>query len=271
MEHYQIPSLNPVIWPAEKNNSDASDDDDAEDPAKKKAAKLNRRKSKYQALERAVSSRGSLVPGSEKTANGVGNLVQKDEPDPLGTTDSVVRTLKQYGLPLQSDPKLRNRFLLSSTTFSPALFLSPMRATADTQQLYALKYRICDRQQAFEVMSTACVEDWYPNSFPNPSQDWSWATVPSPPPFPKDCVVTAYAMHPDGRTLFVSCANSRKTGRHTYSFDTRSHEWTSHGDWVLPFQNQGYFDGELDAWVGLRKDGYVCSCRVPSQIGRAHV
>lgn len=107
MEHYQIPSLNPVIWPAEKNNSDASDDDDADDPAKKKAAKLNRRKSKYQALERAVSSRGSLVPGSEKTANGVGNLVQKDEPDPLGTTDSVVRTLKQYGLPLQSDPKLR--------------------------------------------------------------------------------------------------------------------------------------------------------------------
>ncbi|KAL8407887.1 hypothetical protein RB594_006622 [Gaeumannomyces avenae] len=135
MEHYQIPSLYPVEWPAEKNTSDASDDDDGVDPAKKKAARLNRRKSKYQALERAVSNRGSLPPGSEKTANGVGNLVQKDEPDPLGTTDSVVRTLKQYGLPLQSDPKLRNRFLLSSTTFSPALFLSQMHATADTQQL----------------------------------------------------------------------------------------------------------------------------------------
>ncbi|GAB1319006.1 Exocyst complex component S5 [Madurella fahalii] len=129
LDFYQISTLNPAQWPAEKNNdSDASDDE----TIKKKA---NRRKSRYQALERAVSTRSSIVPGSENSGSGVGNLVQKDEPDPLGTTDSVVRTLKHLGVPLQDDLRLRNRFLLSSTTFSPALFLSQMHATADTQSL----------------------------------------------------------------------------------------------------------------------------------------
>lgn len=130
LDFYQVSNPYPEEWPAEKN--DVSDGSDEEDMKKKK---LNRRKSKYQALERAVSNRSSIVPGSENSAGGIANLVQRDEPDPLGTTDSVVRTLKQMGLPLQEDTRLRNRFLLSSTTFSPALFLSQMHATADTQQL----------------------------------------------------------------------------------------------------------------------------------------
>ncbi|KAK4235933.1 exocyst complex component Sec5-domain-containing protein [Achaetomium macrosporum] len=129
LDFYQISTLNPVQWPAEKDN----DSDVSEDEAAKK--KANRRKSRYQALERAVSTRSSIVPGSENSGSGVGNLVQRDEPDPLGTTDSVVRTLKHLGVPLQDDLRLRNRFLLSSTTFSPALFLSQMHATADTQSL----------------------------------------------------------------------------------------------------------------------------------------
>lgn len=100
LEFYQVSTPYPVEWPAEKNTSDASDDEDTK-------SKINRRKSRYQALERAVSNRTSVVPGSENSGSGVGNLVQKDEPDPLGTTESVVRTLKQMGLPLQDDPRLR--------------------------------------------------------------------------------------------------------------------------------------------------------------------
>jgi len=130
LDFYGVTTLYPVEWPAEKNvDSDNSD----EENGKKK--RLNRRKSRYQALERAVSNRSSVVPGSENSGSGVGNLVQRDEPDPLGTTDSVVRTLKQLGVPLQDDTRLRNRFLLSSTTFSPALFLSQMHATAQTDSL----------------------------------------------------------------------------------------------------------------------------------------
>lgn len=128
LDFYQLSDPYPVEWPAEKDTSDVSEDEEAK-------KKINRRKSRYQALERAVSNRVSMLPGQEKSANGVGNIVQKDEPDPLGTTDSVVRTLKQLGVPVQEDPRLRNRFLMSSTTFSPALFLSQMHSTADTQSL----------------------------------------------------------------------------------------------------------------------------------------
>ncbi|KAL6923516.1 hypothetical protein ACHAP8_001443 [Fusarium lateritium] len=129
LDFYQIPTLYPTEWPAEKDLEDLDEDEEDE-----KGAALKRRQSRYQALERAVSQRKSNIPRGDDQG-GVGNIVQKDEPDPLGTTDSVVRTLKHLGLPLQDDHRLRNRFLLSSTTFSPALFLSQMHATADTRSL----------------------------------------------------------------------------------------------------------------------------------------
>ncbi|KAI1112799.1 exocyst complex component Sec5-domain-containing protein [Nemania sp. NC0429] len=133
LDFYGISTLMPTTWPAEKN--DKTDDEDDSDRERHQKKKINRRKSRYDALERAVSSRASIVAGSEKSASGLSNLVQRDEPDPLGSSDSVLTTLKELGVPLQDDTRLRNRFLLSSTSFSPALFLSQMHANADTQSL----------------------------------------------------------------------------------------------------------------------------------------
>ncbi|CAM0953009.1 unnamed protein product [Alopecurus aequalis] len=133
-------------------------------------------------------------------------------------------------------------------------------ATADTQQLYVFKHRITDMQHSLEVMSTVGVEDRHSS---NPSRDWSWTSVPIAMPFTYDTMVTSYATHPDGRTIFMSVTSSINV-RRTYSFDTRKHRWMFHGDWALPFQEQGYFDAELDAWVGLREDGHICSCQVAS-------
>lgn len=132
LEFYGLSTPFPTEWPAEKNNSDASDSEEEQ-----KKQKLNRRKSRYQALERAVSSRASVIPGSEKSTNGVGNLVQRDEPDPLGGAESVVRLLKEFGVPIQDDTRLRTKFLLSSTNFSPSLFLSQLHALDDTRALEA--------------------------------------------------------------------------------------------------------------------------------------
>ncbi|CAM1511253.1 Fc.00g087660.m01.CDS01 [Cosmosporella sp. VM-42] len=128
LEFYQLPTLYPAEWPAEKDLEEDSEDDE-------RIMKLRRRQSRYQALERAVSTRRSVLPGSEGGTGGERNLVQKDEPDPLGSSDSVVRTLKHLGLPVQDDMRLRNRFLLSSTTFTPALFLSQMHSNGDTRSL----------------------------------------------------------------------------------------------------------------------------------------
>ncbi|GAB0134209.1 hypothetical protein EsDP_00002590 [Epichloe bromicola] len=123
LEFYQLPSAYPSEWPAEKDLD--------EDLADERDTKQGRRRSRYEALGSAIGGRTSFVDGP----GGLGSLVQKDEADPLGTSESVVRSLKQLGLPVQEDTRLRNRFLLSSTAFSPALFLSQMHSTADTQTL----------------------------------------------------------------------------------------------------------------------------------------
>jgi len=104
LDFYGVQTLNPNEWPTDKGNTDVSEDEGDEElkTIKERKAKLKRRQSKYQALERAPTNRSSHVPGAEK-----GNLVQRDEPDPLGTTDSVVMTLKRMGVPVQDDPKLR--------------------------------------------------------------------------------------------------------------------------------------------------------------------
>ncbi|KAE8450521.1 hypothetical protein EG329_006252 [Mollisiaceae sp. DMI_Dod_QoI] len=133
LEHYQLSTPYPVEWPAEKDTSDASDEEEETKPNRN--GMLRRSKSRYSALERVASDRKSFLPGSQRGENGVDTMVQRDEPDPLGSTDSVVRILRQMGLPVQEDPRIRNRFLLSSTTFSPALFLSQVHSTASTQQL----------------------------------------------------------------------------------------------------------------------------------------
>jgi len=73
LDFYQVSTPYPEEWPVEKNN----DSDLSEEENIKK--KINRRKSRYQALERAVSTRSSVIPGSESSASGVSNLVQRDE------------------------------------------------------------------------------------------------------------------------------------------------------------------------------------------------
>lgn len=104
LNRYNLVTPYPTAWPAEKE-SDVSDDDI---PSKKGGkTSLRRSKTRYSALERSDSDRRSLVPGSEKIGDGVENLVQRDEADPLGGADSVVRVLRQKGIAVEDDQRLR--------------------------------------------------------------------------------------------------------------------------------------------------------------------
>lgn len=98
LEFYQLPNPYPNEWPAEKDEADALGEGLAP------GAMENRRLSRYEALASAVNERRSMMPGPD---SGASNVVQKDEADPLGATESVVRSLKQMGLPVQDDSRLR--------------------------------------------------------------------------------------------------------------------------------------------------------------------
>jgi exocyst complex component 2 len=133
LNKYNITTLFPAQWPADKDkDSDDSDGDDSSPAAP--AQGIRRSRSRYSVLESPGNYKRQL-PGAEKSKDGVENLVQKDESDPLGTYPSVVQVLRKKGLPVEDDIRLRNRFLLSSTTFSPSLFLSQVHSDASTDAL----------------------------------------------------------------------------------------------------------------------------------------
>ncbi|CAL5015054.1 unnamed protein product [Urochloa decumbens] len=88
-------------------------------------------------------------------------------------------------------------------------------------------------------------------------QPWSWASVEPLAPFASS-LVSGYALHPDGRTVFMSVKgwkpNSNGTGsilgqrNSTFAFDTESLEWSYLGEWLLPFKGVGH----------------ACCCDVPA-------
>lgn len=100
LNHYNITTPFPTAWPPE------ADDSDPGEPLLGAGFGLQRPKSRYSALEHNGSGRRSLVPGSEKLAGGRENLVQKDEADPLGSEDSVMRVLRQNGVAVDEDQRL---------------------------------------------------------------------------------------------------------------------------------------------------------------------
>ncbi|KAH7072147.1 exocyst complex component Sec5-domain-containing protein [Paraphoma chrysanthemicola] len=133
LNKYNLSTLYPTRWPDEKND-DSDSDVDAPTPAAPQPVRRSR--SRYSVLEdRSRFSR--QVPGAEISKDGKENLVQKDEQDPLGMYPSVVQVLRARSIQVEDDIKLRNRFLLSSTTFSPQLFLSQVHSDASTDMLLA--------------------------------------------------------------------------------------------------------------------------------------
>lgn len=100
LDHYKITTTNPDRWPEDLNS-----DSDVEPEI---IPGLNKRKSKsrYSVLNRSSTSRAS-IPGAERTKTGIQNLVQSDEVDPLGGPKTVIQVLRQRGVPVEDNARLR--------------------------------------------------------------------------------------------------------------------------------------------------------------------
>ncbi|KAF8423080.1 exocyst complex component Sec5-domain-containing protein [Tirmania nivea] len=88
---------------------------------------------------RASTARYSVLQEESMSLRSSGNVldttIPQDETDPLGTSSSIVRVLRQRGLPVDENLLLRNRYLVSSKTFSPAAFLRDVHSNDTTEQL----------------------------------------------------------------------------------------------------------------------------------------
>ncbi|KAJ6180898.1 hypothetical protein N7519_011359 [Penicillium mononematosum] len=150
--HYNLPSKFPEEWPASLDVADEPE----EQPVQRTDSRP--RKSRYIALERSPSDWRSNF-GSRRGKESRDNA-REDEPDPLGTSDSVLRILKQRGVPLEEEGK--SRFLLSSTSFSPALFLSQAHHSASMESLMSgldnLSHSIDQKSASLKVLVEANFE-----------------------------------------------------------------------------------------------------------------
>lgn len=125
------------------------------------------------------------------------NSIPQDEPDPLGSTSSVVRVLRQKGLPVDDNIRLRNRYLISSKTFSPAAFLRDVHSNDDTkalaQGLEFLSRSIDQKSESLKVLvennfdrfvaAKATIEGVYTEMKAtnlNKEQDWGLAGIKAP-------------------------------------------------------------------------------------------
>jgi hypothetical protein len=116
-----------------------------------------------------------------------------------------------------------------------------------------------------------------PSGYMDAKEGWTWAYDECRSPIPMSdgagYVLSAHAVHPDGRTVFVSLDHLSKAHEHdTFSLDTEGGQWTHRGNWRLPFHGKGHYDGDLEAWVGVAlgtggesetRCYYLCSCDVP--------
>ncbi|KAK3622799.1 Exocyst complex component S5 [Elasticomyces elasticus] len=141
LNHYKLTTLYPSTWPHQPGDDSSDSDSDPEPkpngnktPSSKSPAPsplVGRQSSsaRFRQIDRHASIR------SASSLLGSSSVINQDEPDALGQIQSIAITLRSRGLRVEEDLALRNRFMLSSTSFSPALYLSQVHSEASTEDL----------------------------------------------------------------------------------------------------------------------------------------
>lgn len=133
LNKYKLTTLYPTEWPHEDESSDDEEELEQQIAAGVGHARTrSNTSSRLPKIDRNASLKSSTSSGkhAQKDAG-----VQKDEADALGMAPSVAAELKRRGLPIEDNLALRNKFMLSSTSFSPAMYLSQVHQDASTEDL----------------------------------------------------------------------------------------------------------------------------------------
>ncbi|CAN6253035.1 unnamed protein product [Urochloa humidicola] len=111
-------------------------------------------------------------------------------------------------------------------------------------------------ERSFKIGSQLKSDGMFP---PLDQNGWSWCRLQNQPFDLLD--VSSYAVDEQEQTIFVS---TKGTSEATFSFDIEKSVWKLHGRWALPFSGRGYYDPDLNGFVGLSKDpgslGYLYFC-----------
>ncbi|KAI9828250.1 MAG: hypothetical protein M1826_006076 [Phylliscum demangeonii] len=131
LDRYKLTTPFPTEWPKERDQAD--DEDQGAGLVDPKSIAPNRRRqssSRYSVLESTSGAGGLSTAGAGKHADQ--QPFVRDGPDPLGASDSLTRLLRQRGLPVDNEAHLRDPYVLRSSVFRPALYLSGVHPSSST-------------------------------------------------------------------------------------------------------------------------------------------
>lgn len=135
LAHYRVDDRQPEAWPAANDADDDSDDETQLQPARAAAkGRSNNRQSRTKSRYSVLEMTGGRGPNGDRARKDMQKFLAQDEPDALGMRTTVMTSLRKNNVDVEAD-QIRNRFLLSSTTFSPSAYLSTVHSETQTEDL----------------------------------------------------------------------------------------------------------------------------------------
>ena len=119
LAHYNLSFLYPTEWPPEKNEGE---DNEQETPEAKAAKARHTRRFTTLEHSRGHSKHSGRSPHKGRGRDDELPPLPKDEPDPIGTSASIVTMMRKRGLP----PEKEKVFLTSSLEFNPGEFVTQL-------------------------------------------------------------------------------------------------------------------------------------------------
>lgn len=107
LSHYNLTEAFPTTWPDDRSGDSSESDSVPPNLQVEHGRSVRQSKSRYSVLDHGRHGRVPHHKDEQRRVRELETAVQKDEPDALGGSESVVRALRGKGLPVDQDMRLR--------------------------------------------------------------------------------------------------------------------------------------------------------------------